>query len=70
VYSKFIENKMVQNLSLKLYDSLSNLSEQTVNSLMEEPLMTENNLPVSKVIGSLIERNLYESFITVDKKYV
>ncbi len=59
---------MVQNLSLKLYDSLSNLSEQTVNSLMEEPLMTENNLPVSKVIGSLIERNLYESFTTVDKK--
>lgn len=70
MYSKFIENKMVQNLSLKLYDSLSNLSEQTVNSLMEEPLMTENNLPVSKVIGSLIERNLYESFTTVDKKYV
>jgi hypothetical protein len=35
---------------------------------MEEPLMTENNLPVSKVIGSLIERNLYESFTTVDKK--
>ena len=32
--------------------------------------MTENNLPVSKVIGSLIERNLYESFTTVDKKYV
>jgi CBS domain-containing protein/ribosome-associated translation inhibitor RaiA len=61
---------MVQNqsLSLKLYDSLSNLSEQTVNSLMEEPLMTENNLPVSKVISSLIERNLYESFTTVDKK--
>ncbi len=59
---------MVQNLSLKLYDSLSNLSEQTVNSLMEEPLMTENSLPVSKVIGSLIERNLYESFTTVDKK--
>jgi CBS domain-containing protein/ribosome-associated translation inhibitor RaiA len=70
VYSKFIEKKMVQNqnLSLKLYDSLSNLSEQTVNSLMEEPLMTENNLPVSKVISSLIERNLYESFTTVDKK--
>ena len=41
-----------QNLSLKSYDSLSNLSEQTVNSLMEEPLMTEGNLPVSKVIGS------------------
>ncbi len=59
---------MVQNLSLKLYDSLSNLSEQTVNSLMEEPLMTEGNLPVSKVIGNLIERNLYESFTSVDKK--
>lgn len=59
---------MVQNLSLKLYDSLSNLSEQSVNNLMEKPLIFENDVPVSKAIGSLMERNLYESFLTFDKK--
>src|SRR5215212_5996342 len=59
---------MIQNLSLKLYDSLSNLSEQNVNSLMDEPLILENDLPISKVIGTLTERNLYESFTVVDKK--
>ena len=59
---------MIQNLSLKLYDSLSSLSEQNVNSLMDEPLILENDLPISKVIGTLTERNLYESFTVVDKK--
>jgi CBS domain-containing protein len=59
---------MSQNLSLKLYDSLSNLSEQSVSNLMENPLIFENDLPISKVIGSLQERNLYESFLTFDKK--
>lgn len=59
---------MAQNLSLKLYDSLSNLSEQPVSNLMEEPLIFEDDLPVSKVIGSLMERNLFESFLTFDKK--
>jgi predicted transcriptional regulator len=59
---------MAQNLSLKLYDSLSNLSEQSVSNLMEKPLIFENDVPVSKAIGSLMERNLYESFLTFDKK--
>ncbi len=59
---------MIQNLSLKLYDSLSSLSEQNVNSLMDEPLILENDLPISKVIGILSERNLYESFTVFDKK--
>jgi CBS domain-containing protein len=59
---------MIQNLSLKLYDSLSSLSEQNVNSLMDEPLILENDLPISKVIGTLSERNLYESFTVFDKK--
>src|SRR5918992_2352337 len=59
---------MVQNSSLKLYDSLSSLSEQNVNSLMDEPLILENDLPISKVIGTLSERNLYESFTVFDKK--
>ena len=61
---------MGQNLSLKLYDSLSNLSEQSVSNLMEKPLIFENDLPVSKVLGSLQERTLYESFLTFDKKYL
>jgi CBS domain-containing protein len=59
---------MIQNLSLKLYDSLSSLSEQNVNSLMDEPSILENDLPISKVIGTLSERNLYESFTVFDKK--
>jgi CBS domain-containing protein len=59
---------MGQSLSLKLYDSLSNLSEQSVGNLMEKPLIFENDLPISKVIGSLQERNLYESFLPFDKK--
>ena len=59
---------MAQNLSLKLYDSLSNVSEQPVSNLMEEPLIFEDDIPVSKVIGSLMERNLFESFLTFDKK--
>ena len=59
---------MIQNLSLKLYDSLSNLSEQNVKTLMDEPLILENDLPISKVIGTLSERNLYESFTVFDKK--
>src|SRR5919107_2402157 len=59
---------MIQNLSLKLYDSLSSLSEQNVNSLMDEPLILENDLPISKVIGTLSERHLYESFTVFDKK--
>ena len=59
---------MSQNLSLKLYDSLSNLSEQNVKTLMDEPLILENDLPISKVIGTLSERNLYESFTVFDKK--
>ena len=59
---------MIQNLSLKLYDSLSSLSEQNVNRLMDEPLILENDLPISKVIGTLSERNLYESFTVFDKK--
>jgi hypothetical protein len=45
---------LVQNLSLKLYDSLSNLSEQSVNNLMEKPLIFENDEPVSKAIGSFL----------------
>lgn len=59
---------MAQNLSLKLYDSLSNLSEQSVSNLMEKPLVFENDVPISKAIGSLMERNLYESFLIFDKK--
>lgn len=59
---------MAQNLSLKLYDSLSNLSEQSVSNLMEKPLIFENDEPVSKAIGSFLERNLYESFLTFDNK--
>jgi hypothetical protein len=50
---------MAQNLSLKLYDSLSNLSEQFVSNLMEKPLIFENDVPISKAIGSLMERNLF-----------
>jgi CBS domain-containing protein len=59
---------MIQNLSLKLSDSLSDLSEQFVNSLMDEPLILDNDLPISKVIGTLLERNLYESFTVYDNK--
>jgi CBS domain-containing protein len=59
---------MIQNLSLKLSDSLSNLSEQYVNSLMDEPLILDNDLHISKVIGTLTERNLYESFTVFDKR--
>jgi CBS domain-containing protein len=59
---------MSQNLSLKLYDSLFNLSEQSINNIMEEPLIFENDVPVSKVIGTLMERNLYESFSVLEKK--
>ncbi|HYY71593.1 MAG TPA: CBS domain-containing protein, partial [Nitrososphaeraceae archaeon] len=35
---------------------------------MDEPLILENDLPISKVIGTLSERNLYESFTVFDKK--
>jgi CBS domain-containing protein len=59
---------MTQNLSSKLYDSLSNISEQSINNIMEEPLIFENDAPVSKVIGTLMERNLYESFSMLEKK--
>ena len=59
---------MVQSLSLALYNSLSRLSEQNVNSLIEDPLILDNNLPISKLIGALTEKSLYECFTMFDKK--
>ena len=59
---------MGQNLSLKLYDSLTSLSEQSVRNLIDEPMILDNDLPISKVIGALLERNIYESFTILDKK--
>ncbi len=47
---------MVQSLSLALYNSLSRLSEQNVNSLIEAPLILGNDLPISKLIGALTEK--------------
>jgi CBS domain-containing protein len=59
---------VVQSLSLALYNSLSRLSEQSVNSLIEDPLILDNNLPISKLIGALTEKSLYECFTMFDKK--
>ena len=59
---------MVQSLSLALYNSLSHLSEQNVNSLIEDPLILDNDLPISKLIGALTEKSLYECFTIFDKK--
>ena len=59
---------MTQTLSLALYNSLSRLSEQTVNSLIEDPLILDNDLPISKLIGALTEKSLYECFTIFDKK--
>ena len=59
---------MGQNLSLKLYDSLTSLSEQNVNNLLDEPMILDNDVHISKVIGTLLERNIYESFTVLDKK--
>ena len=59
---------MGQNLSLELYDSLLSLSEQNVNNLIDEPMMLDNDAHISKVIGTLLERNIYESFTVLDKK--
>jgi CBS domain-containing protein len=59
---------VVQSLSLSLYNSLSRLSEQNVNSLIEDPLILDNDLPISKLIGALTERSLYECFTMFDKK--
>jgi len=59
---------VVKSLSLTLYNSLSRLSEQSVNSLIEDPIILDNNLPISKLIGALTEKSLYECFTMFDKK--
>lgn len=59
---------MVNNLSDRLYNSLESLRKQNVNNSLESPIIVEEDLSISKLIGILIERNHYECFLDYDKK--
>ncbi|MFB5600896.1 MAG: HPP family protein [Nitrososphaeraceae archaeon] len=59
---------MVNNFSYKLYQSLQSLRKQNVNTFLESPIIVENDLSISKLIGILLEKNCYECFLHYDKK--
>jgi CBS domain-containing protein len=54
---------VLKQMTSELYDSLGVFRNKKVRELMESPIIADVDSPISKIIGILIENNVYEVFI-------
>jgi CBS domain-containing protein len=54
---------VLKQMTSELYDSLGVFRNKKVKELMESPIIADVDSPISKIIGILIENNVYEVFV-------
>lgn len=57
-------------MTSELYDSLSVFRNKNVAELMESPIVVDIDTSISKILGILIEKNIYDVFIKTDNKSI
>src|SRR4028118_2140543 len=60
-----------QDTSRNLYESLKDVRTKEIKDLVENPVLTKGDLPLSQIIGRMIKENAHEVFIQLpDEKSV
>lgn len=52
-----------QEISRNLYNSLKDVRSKEIKELVENPILTKEDIPVSKIIGMMLNENVHEVFV-------
>ncbi len=52
-----------QEISRNLYNDLKDVRSKEIKELVEKPVLTEEDIPVSKIIGMMLNENVHEVFV-------
>lgn len=62
-------NEMIsQELSRNLYDYLKDVNNKNIADFVENPILTKEDVPISKIIGIMLKENVHEVFIQLPGK--
>jgi len=59
-----------QEISRNLYDSLKDVHNKNVKEFVENPILTKEDIPVSKIIGIMLNQNVHEVFMQLPGKSI
>jgi len=67
----YSNNEMIsQEISRNLYDSLKDVHNKNVKEFVENPILTKEDIPVSKIIGIMLNQNVHEVFMQLPGKSI
>jgi predicted transcriptional regulator len=59
-----------QEISRNLYESLKDVHNKNIKEFIENPVLTKEDVTVSKIIGMMLKENVHEVFIQLQDKSV
>jgi predicted transcriptional regulator len=59
-----------QEISINLYESLKDVHNKNIKEFIENPVLTKEDVTVSKIIGMMLKENVHEVFIQLQDKSV
>ncbi|MDN5868091.1 MAG: CBS domain-containing protein, partial [Candidatus Nitrosocosmicus sp.] len=64
-------NEMIsQEISRNLYESLKDVHNKNIKEFVEDPILTKEDVTISKIIGMMLEQNVHEVFIQLPGKSI
>lgn len=59
-----------QEISRHLYDSLMEVHSRNIKEFVENPILTKEDVPISKIIGMMLKEDVHEVFIQLPGKSI